>query len=115
MLRITTCCFLVALLTMEAFPALAAERTVAEQSAGFKPGRKIKVELNSGEILKGRMGSIGADRLTLEPANAAHGTARVVQFNDARSVKPGGLTTGQKWLIFGGVWIAVGIIAGSPV
>jgi len=101
---------------MGANPALAAGPTVAEQVAKLKLGRKIKVELNSGEILKGWMGSATADQFALEPRSkaSAQGAARVIRFNEARSVKTDGLTTGQKWAIFGVVWLAIGI-AGSRV
>lgn len=110
MLRTTVTCFQIALLVIGVMPALAAERTVAEQIAKLKLGRKIKVELNSGETLKGRMGSAAADQFALEPRSTAQGTARVVRFNEARSVKPDGLTAGQKWAIFGVIWVAVAIV-----
>ena len=112
MLR-TTGGMLIMLLTLGAIPALAAELTVVEQVAKLKLGRKIKVKLNSGETMKGRMGSATADQFVLEPRSKAHGTARVVRFNEALSVKPDGLTAGQKWAIVGVVWIAVGIVGYS--
>jgi hypothetical protein len=111
MLRATASCILITLLVSGAIPAPAAEPTVAEQVAKLKVGRKIKVELNGGETLKGRMGSATADQFALEPRNTAQGTARVVRFNEARSVKPDGLTAGEKWAIFGAIWVAVGIVA----
>jgi len=111
MLRITASCFLVALLLLEAVPAApAADLTVAEQATKLKVGRKIKVELASGETVKGRMGSSTAGQLTLEP-RSSQGTARVVRFTEARSVKADGLTKGQKWIIFGVIWVAVGVAA----
>ena len=110
MLRITASCFLVTLLLLEAVPATAADLTVAEQVTKLKVGRKIKVELTSGETVKGRMGSTTADQLTLEP-RSSQGSARVVRFTEARSVKADGLTKGQKWIIFGVIWVAVGIAA----
>ena len=111
MFRTTVNCILISLLLIGAIPASAAELTVAEQVAKVKVGRRIKVELTSGESLKGRMGSAVADQFTLEPGSTANGTARVVRFNEARSVRPDGLTTGEKWAIFGVVWVAVGICA----
>lgn len=111
MFRTTVNCVLIALLVIGAIPASAAELTVAKQVAKLKVGRKIKVELTSGETLKGRMGSAAADQFALEPRSAAKGTARVVRFNEARSVKPDGLTKGEKWAIFGVIWVAVGICA----
>jgi hypothetical protein len=111
MFRTIVNCVLIALLLIGAIPASAAELTVAEQVARLKVGRKIKVELTSGERLKGRLGSATADQFTLEPGSAAKGTARAVRFNEARSVEPDGLTTGEKWAIFGVVWVAVGICA----
>ena len=110
MLRTALSCNLIALLLIGAIPGSARERTVAEEVAKLKAGRKIKVELNSGETLKGRMGSTTTDQFTLEPRNAKKGTARVVRFDEARSAKPDGLTTGEKWAIFGAIWIAVAII-----
>jgi len=100
---------LIAVLAHGAIPALAAELTVAEQVAKLKPGRKIKVELNSGETLKGRMGSATVDQFTLEPRSTAHGTARPIRFSEVRSVRRDGMTTGEKWAAFGLVWIAVSI------
>jgi len=102
---------LITLMAIGAFPVSAAEPTVKEQVSRLRAGRRIHVELNSGERLKGRMGSTTADRFTVEPASPASGTARVLRIDETRSVKPDGLTTGQKWAIFGLVWIAVGIIA----
>jgi hypothetical protein len=69
------------------------------------------VKLNSGETLKGRMGSTTDGQFALEPRNTKQGTARIVRFQEARSVKPDGLTAGQKWAIFGVVWVAVGVVA----
>lgn len=100
---------LITVLTIGATPALAAEVTVAEQVAKLKLGRKIKVELNSGETLKGRMGSATVAQFTLEPRSAAHGTARTIRFNEARSVRRDGMTNGEKWIIVGLVWIAVSV------
>ena len=109
MLRKPIGCILIAVLAMGATPAPAAELTVEKQVAKLKHGRKIKVELNSGERLKGRMGAVSADQFTLEPGSTAQGTARTIRFGEARSVSPDGMTTGEKWAIFGGVWIAAGI------
>ena len=111
MFRTAVNCVLIALLVIGAIPLSAAEPTVAEQVAKLKVGRKIKVELTSGETLKGRMGPATADQFALEPRSAAQGTARVVQFSEARAVKPDGLTKGEKWAIFGVIWVAVGIAA----
>lgn len=111
MFRTTVGWVLIALQLIAALPASGAELTVAEQVARLKVGQKIKVELTSGETLKGRMGPTAADRLTLEPRSTSKGTAREVRFNDARSVKPDGLTKGEKWVIFGAIWVAVGICA----
>ena len=102
-------CFLIALLTVGALPASASGPTVAEQVSTLKTGRKIKVKLNSGETLKGRMGAATADQFSLENSDRAQGTARVIHFSEAQSVKSDGLTTGEKWLIFGVIWVAVGI------
>ena len=111
MLRATVNCILIALLVGGAIPAPARDLTVAEQVSKFKVGRRIKVELTSGEMLKGRMGLATADQFVLEPRDAAKGTARVVRFNEARSVRRDGLTAGEKWAIFAGIWVVVGIVA----
>jgi hypothetical protein len=113
LLRTALNCVLITILAIGAISASAAELTVAEQVGKLKVGRKIKVELNSGETLQGRMGSATADQFALESRSKAQGTARVVRFNEARSVKPDGLTAGQKWAIFGVVWIAVSIVGYS--
>jgi hypothetical protein len=111
MLRTTVTCLLIPMLVMGALPAVAAEPTVSEQLAKLKVGRKIRIVLNSGETLKGLRGSIGADQFDLEPRGGAPQTARVVRFNEVRSVKTDGLTTGQKWATFAVAWVAVAIVA----
>ena len=111
MLRVTTSWIAIALLILGATAAPAADLTVAQQVAKLKVGRKIRVELSSGETLKGRMGPAAADQFTLEPRNTSQGASRVVPFSQARSVKPDGLTAGEKWAIFGIIWVAVGIVA----
>jgi len=78
--------------------------------AHLKPGQNIKVELSSGELLKGRLDSATTDQFTMEERGAAPGTARVIQFDQARSVKRDGLTRGAKWAIFGLAWVVVGIV-----
>jgi hypothetical protein len=110
MLRGAASCALIALLILGTIPAAAAERTVAEQVAKLNVGRKIKVKLNGGKTLKGRMGPSTAGQFTLEPRNVSQGTAREVRFDEALSVKPDGLTSGQKWAIFGVIWVAVAIV-----
>src|ERR1035441_8537132 len=103
MLRATASCILITLLVSGAIPAPAAEPTVAEQVAKLKVGRKIKVELNGGETLKGRMGSATADQFALEPRNTAQGTARVVRFNEAQTkgdVPVGDLGSGSDYTAF---------------
>jgi hypothetical protein len=101
---------LIALLLVGALPASASGPTVAEQVAGLKTGRKIKVKLRSGEILKGRMGAATTDQFSLESRGSAQGVARSISFSEAESVKADGLTTGEKWLIFGVIWVVVGIV-----
>jgi hypothetical protein len=98
-------------LILGAIPTPAADLTVPQQVAHLKPGRKIKVELTTGETMKGRMGSVTEAQFILEPRNKATGTARTIPFAEARSVKTDGLTTGQKWAVAGAVWIAVAIVA----
>ena len=110
MFRMTVTSCLIALLMIGSIPASAADLTAAEQVAKLKAGRKIKVELTSGETLNGRMGSSTSDQFTLEPRSTAKGTARTVRFSEARSVKPDGMSKGEKWAIFGVIWIAVGIV-----
>jgi hypothetical protein len=115
MLRTNVSCILIALLVIGVQPASAEKLTVAEQVAKLKVGRRIKVELGTGETLKGRMGSTTGDQFTLEPGSKSQGTVRVIRFTEAREVKQEGLTTGQKWAIFGVVWVAVAIIAKAIV
>ena len=100
---------LIMVLALGAIPAWAAEPTVAEQVAKLKPGRKIKVELNSGEILRGRMGAATIDQFTLEPRSTAQGTARTIRFTEVRSARRDGLSTGEKWAVAGLVWIALSV------
>jgi hypothetical protein len=112
MFRVTAGFVLISLLAIGDVPVLVAQRTVTEQVAKLKVGRRVKVKLNTGEVLKGRMGSTVGDQFTLEPVGKTQGTARVVQFNEAESVRPDGLTAGKKWLIFGvAAWIGAGIVA----
>jgi hypothetical protein len=100
----------ISLLVLWGFPA-AGQMTVAQQVARLKIGRKVRVELNSGETLKGRIGSSDAAQFTLNPQSRPQGTTRVVLFSEARSVRTDGLTPGEKWAIFGVIWVVVGIVA----
>lgn len=109
MLRMATSCILIPMLTITSPPLFAAELPVAVQAARIKQGRKIDVKLSSGEVLKGRMGLIESDQFTLEPRNTP-GNSRVIRFSEATTVKASGLTTGQKWMIFGIAWVVVGIV-----
>ncbi len=111
MVRTIVGCMAIAVLTLGVQPASAAEPTVAEQVARLKPGQKIRVELTSGETLKGRMGSATADQFALEPRSP--GVNRTIRFVAARSVKRDGMSTGEKWAIFGVAWIALSIVGYS--
>jgi hypothetical protein len=91
----------------------AAERTVAEQVGKLKHGQKIKVNLNSGDLLKGRMGSVGADTFTFEPAGK--GAVREVAFKNVQTVKPDGLNVGQKLLIVVGVAFVVLVVTAGII
>lgn len=96
---------LIAVLAIAAIPASAADRTVAEELARMKFGRKIKMELNTGEILKGRMGAATAEQFNLEPNKPGQATTRAIRFDEVRSVSAG-LSGKQKWAL--GVGIGVG-------
>ena len=108
--RTTSALALIILMTLGAIPATPAELTVAEQVAKVKVGRKIKVKLNTGETIQGQMGAASADQFMLETPATTQGNARIVRFADVQSVKPDGLTRGEKWAIFGVVWVVVGIV-----
>ena len=110
MLRTLTGYILITLLAGGVIPA-SPQPTVAEQVARLKAGQKIKVELISGEILKGRMDSVTADQFTMELNGKPPGPARVIRFDEVRTAKRDGLTAGKKWAIFGVIWIAIGIVA----
>lgn len=111
MIRASISCIpITPLLVGSPISASAADLTVAEQAAKLKASRKIKVELISGEVLKGRMGLVTADRFTLESGGAVPMVVRVVRYDEARSVKPDGLTRGEKWAIFGIVWVVAGVV-----
>jgi hypothetical protein len=110
MLRATIACVLITLLTCGVIPA-SSQPTVAEQVASLKAGQKIKVELLSGEILKGRMDSVTADQLTMELSGQPPGSARVIRFDEVRTARHDGLSTGKKWAIFGVIWVVIGIVA----
>ena len=98
---------LIAVLAIAAVPASGADRTVTEQVARMKLGRKIKVELNTGEILKGRMGSATAEQFNLEPRRPGQRPVRVIRLDEARSVRPTSLTTKQTWGVVIVVWVAL--------
>src|SRR5262245_21485916 len=100
---------LIAVLAIGAMPAAAAPSGVREQIAKFKHGRKIKVELFSGSILKGRLGTVGPDQFTLEAANGLSSSESKIRFDEVRSVKPDGLTRTDKWVIFGVIFTGLGI------
>jgi hypothetical protein len=107
--RATIACILVTLLTCGIITA-SPQPTVAEQVARLKTGQKIKVELLSGETLKGRMDSATADQFTVELNSKPPVPARVIRFDDVRSAKRDGLSAAKKWAIFGVIWVAVGIV-----
>jgi DNA transposition AAA+ family ATPase len=112
MLHMTLGCALVALVLTGPIPAQAKDLTVAEQVATLSTGQKVKVEMNSGETLKGRMGLAAANQFTLQLRNAAQGTSRMIRFDEARSVKPDGLSgLAKSAIIFGSIWVAIGIVA----
>lgn len=110
MLRATIACILITLLTCAVIPA-ASQPTVAEEVGTLKAGQKIKVELLSGEILKGRMDSVTADQFTVDLSAGPPVPARVIRFDEVRSARRDGLSTGKKWAIFGGVWVAIAVVA----
>ena len=100
---------LITVLALRPIPGFAAELTVAEQVAKLRRGTKIKVELSSGETLKGRMGPATVDQFTLEPRGTALGSARTIRFREARSVRKDGMTGREKWIVFGLVWVAFSV------
>ncbi len=108
--RTTLALVLIMLMTVGALPATPAELTIAEQVAKVKVGRKIKVKLNTGETIRGQMGASSADQFVVESPGAVQGNARTIQFTEVQSVKPDGLSRGEKWAIFGVVWVVVGIV-----
>jgi hypothetical protein len=108
--RAAITCILITLLAGGVISA-APQLTVAEQVASLKAGQKIKVELISGEILKGRMDSATSDQLTMQPSGKPPGSARVIRFDEVQSARRDGLSAGRKWAIFGVIWVAVGIVA----
>jgi len=115
MFRIPVSFILIALLVLSTMPLPAAEQTVAQQVERLSVGRKIKVELKSGEVLKGLRGSATADQVVLEPRKGGQGNARTIRFEEARAVKADGMTTGQKWGTFFAIWIGLGIVTATTV
>ena len=115
MFRIPVSCVLIATLVLGAISLPAAEQTVAQQVGRLSLGRKIKVEMMSGEVLKGKLGSATTDQFILEPRAAGKGSSRPVPFQAARSVKADGMTTGQKWGTFFAIWIGLGIVTATTV
>lgn len=59
------------LVSLFAIPADARPGSIREQTGKIKTGTKIEVALNSGEVLKGRMGVIMATGFVVEPANGS--------------------------------------------
>lgn len=114
MTRGLVCCILISLLSVAAAAAAPPGPSVSEQVGRIKVGRKIKVKLQRGASLRGRMGAATADGFTLNPGDAKAAPAREIRFSEAQSVKPDGMTTGQKWAVAGGVWIVL-IVLGSLV
>jgi hypothetical protein len=111
MFRTTVTGILIVLTLTGAIPASAAERTVSEQVAKLKIGRKIKVKLTGGDTLKGRMGTATAEQFSLQPRDAGKGAARVFQFTEVQSVTPDGMSTARKWIIGVAIgWISLAII-----
>ncbi len=99
--RSPLCSVLVFLLMVS---GLHAEASLAETFRKIKTGRKVEVTLISGATIKGRLGAVSNEGFTLEPAST-------LAFSDVRRVRATGLTRADKWIIFGVIWVAVGIIA----
>jgi len=58
------------------------------QAGKIKPGRKIAVELRSGEQVRGRMGQISDSGFNVEPLKAGAGMTRTIAFDQVESLKP---------------------------
>ncbi len=100
-----------AALLLPATPAFAAEVPIAEQVAKLKPGQRIKVELVTGEVLKGKLDTSAPQQFKVIPS-ATPATPREVQFSEVRTIKPDGLSNGVKWVIAGGTaMLVVGLAA----
>jgi hypothetical protein len=87
---------------------------VSESLAKWSPGKRIEVNLNKGDKLIGRLGTVESDRFVLEPDNRK-GARHVLRFEEVRSVSAK-MTTGRKWAIAGGVYavlIALGLVLGN--
>ena len=53
------------------------------------------------------MGNVAPDQFSVKTDQSE----RQIRFVEVESVKPDGLTRGEKWLIFGVVWISIGIVS----
>src|SRR5262245_33405366 len=105
-MRIVAWCLILGILLGDS-PSASAKSTVAEQVARIESGRKITVKLKTDEIVKGRMGNVAPDQFSVKTDHSE----RQIRFVEVESVKPDGLTRGEKWLIFGVVWISIGIVS----
>jgi len=104
--QITACSLTLLLL----IPAEARPRSISEQFGRIKPGARIEVTLNGGEVLKGHMGTISSTGFVLDPAKAGKGQSRPLEFQEVKSVYSF-QNTGRNVLIVVGIGVAGVVIA----
>jgi hypothetical protein len=75
------------LVVLLAVPALGRERTPEEQARRISPGTEIEVTLGTGELLRGRMGSISSAGFVIEILKRNQGTSRTVALSEVRIIR----------------------------
>lgn len=80
----------------------------------WKPGQRVELKLQTGEVVRGRISLIEPTSVTLLPE--PHGiAARHIDFTDVRFAKTKWTRT-QKWTLAGGIYgalLVLGIILGK--
>jgi hypothetical protein len=70
-----------------AVPALGSEPTPEEQVHRIKTGKEIEVTLTTGELLRGRMGTVSSTGFVIAPMKSHQGTSRTVAFSEVQLVR----------------------------
>ena len=74
------------LVLLLAIPVLGRERTPAEQALQIRRGTELEVALSSGELLRGRMGTVSSTGFVVLPMKSDQGISRTVAFTEVTAI-----------------------------